>query len=283
MASSRRTHDVRRSEAAESRYAVKRYPTPGSVWMNRAPILRRRFAMCTRRTWTSSAYSGPQTSTSSVPVGHQPPAVRRQDAQQVELDRGQVHRLAVHLDRVSGQIELEPVGADHRLGHAGVGAAQRRLQPRDELARPERLGHVVVGAGRQRAHLLVLLADRREHEDRHPRPLAQALGHLDAVAVGQHEVDDRRRRRAQRRLIERLLGRRGLQHLEARVAQDDPQRAQDLRLVVDDEYAGTVVHGRLSVRCPVTTRSSWAWPRASARRTGCSRRRRRRPRRAATS
>ena len=74
------------------------------------------------------------------------------------------------------------------------------------------------------------------------------MRHLDAVAVGQHEVDDRRRRRLQRGLVERLLGRRGLQHLEARLAQDDAQRAQDLGLVVDDEYARTVVHGTLSLR-----------------------------------
>ena len=42
----------------------------------------------------------------------------------------------------------------------------------------------------------------------------------------------------QRGRVQRLLDRRRLQDLEARVAQDDPQRAQDLRLVVDDQDAG---------------------------------------------
>ena len=37
--------------------------------------------------------------------------------------------------------------------------------------------------------------------------------------------------------VERLLDRRRLQDLEARVAQDDPQRPQDLRLVVDHQDA----------------------------------------------
>ena len=56
---------------------------------------------------------------------------------------------------------------------------------------------------------------------------------LDPVAVGQHEVDDRRVGRLDRGAVERLLGGRRRDDLEARVAQHDPQRAQDLRLVVD--------------------------------------------------
>ena len=64
-----------------------------------------------------------------------------------------------------------------------------------------------------------------------------ARRHLDPVAVGQQEVDDGGVRRMQRREVERLL-RRGRGHrLEPGVAQDDAQRPQDLRLVVDDEHA----------------------------------------------
>ena len=214
-------------------------------------------------------------------VGHQPPAVDGQRAQELELDRGQVDLGAVDAHGVRGEVELEPVGAQHRLRDARVGAPQRGLQARDELARPERLGHVVVGARLQRADLLVLLADRAQHEDRHLRPLAQRLRDLDPVAVGQHEVDDRRRRRVQRGRVERLLDRRRLQDLEARVAQDDLQRPQDLRLVVDDQDA--LGSCRLSLRCPAATASSSAWPPASARPTGCSPRPRRRPRPGATS
>ena len=60
-----------------------------------------------------------------------------------------------------------PSTRDRRLVGRRPGPAQHRLQARDELARAERLGHVVVGAGLERAHLLVLLADRGEHDDRH--------------------------------------------------------------------------------------------------------------------
>ena len=70
------------------------------------------------------------------------------------------------------------------------------------------------------------------------RPLAQLPADLDAVAVGQHEVDDRRvaagaprRGRAPPSAVAAGID------LEAGLAQDDPQRAQDLRLVVADEDA----------------------------------------------
>ena len=68
-------------------------------------------------------------------------------------------------------------------------------------------------------------------------PLAQPPRHLDAVEVGQHEVDDGGVRRLQRGGVERLPARRRRHDGVARVAQHDPQRPQDLRLVVADEDA----------------------------------------------
>ena len=65
---------------------------------------------------------------------------------------------------------------------------------------------------------------------------------LDAVDVGQHEVDDRRVRRAHRGAVERLLAGLGRDRLEAGLAQDDPQRSQDLRLVVADQDPPGAVH-----------------------------------------
>ena len=60
---------------------------------------------------------------------------------------------------------------------------------------------------------------------------------LDPGTVGQHQVDDRRVRPADRGAVERLLGRRAGEHLVAGAAQDEPQRPQDLRVVVADEDA----------------------------------------------
>ena len=51
-----------------------------------------------------------------------------------------------------------------------------RAQPGQQLVGAERLGHVVVGAGVERSHLLALVADRREHQDRQPAPAPHLLG-----------------------------------------------------------------------------------------------------------
>jgi hypothetical protein len=72
-------------------------------------------------------------------VREQPAAVAHQHAQQVELDRREVHRLAVTAHGAIGEIDLETVGGDHRLAAGGRGAAQGGPQARDELARAERL------------------------------------------------------------------------------------------------------------------------------------------------
>ena len=83
-------------------------------------------------------------------------------------------------------------------------AAQRGLQARHQLARAKRLGDVVVGSCLERPYLLLLLADSREHENRHLTPLAQQARELDAVHIGQHQIDDRRLRRAHGRSVQRL-------------------------------------------------------------------------------
>ena len=59
------------------------------------------------------------------------------------------------------------------------------------------------------------------------------------VPSGKHEVEHDRLGRAQCRRGQRSLGRVGGVHLVARAAEARPQCAQDLRLVVDDEDAGS--------------------------------------------
>src|SRR5262249_27856974 len=89
--------------------------------------------------------------------------------------------------------------------------------------------------GLQRPHLLLLLPDRGEDKDRHLAPRADAARHLDPVAIREKEVDDRRVGRLHRGGVERLLRVRGLDHLEARVLEDDAERPPDLHLVVADQ------------------------------------------------
>ncbi len=125
----------------------------------------------------------------------------------------------------------------HRLAlPVGDRAPEHRAQPGEQLVDPERLGDVVVGAGVERADLLPLVTDRRQDDDRQPAPAADLAAHLDSLPVGELEIEHDRVRRAARR------SRRGparwvsaASTVVARLAEDQPQAADDLRLVVDDE------------------------------------------------
>ena len=65
-----------------------------------------------------------------------------------------------------------------------------RAHTREQLSGAERLRHVVVGARIERRDLLRLERARRQHDDRHRRPRAHAADHVEAVAVGETEIDD---------------------------------------------------------------------------------------------
>ncbi len=84
-----------------------------------------------------------------------------------------MHLLAVTGHGSARQVDAEPVAVDHGLLLLAGAASQVRLEPRDQLARPEGLGHVVVGSGRERRDLRVLLADGGEDDHGHLTPLAQ--------------------------------------------------------------------------------------------------------------
>ena len=81
--------------------------------------------------------------------------------------------------------------------------AQGHPHARQQLVHAEGLRQVVVGAGVERRDLVVLAAAGRDHDDRHAAPLADPPRQIDAVAVGQAEVQQDqlgvvRRRRDQR-------------------------------------------------------------------------------------
>ena len=153
-------------------------------------------------------------------MSQQPPAVAHELAEEVELGGGQMHLGAIDTHRAAGQVDLEPVHPDRRFLGAGRDPPEVRLQSGDQLARPEWLGHVVVGAGGKGAHLGLLVADGREHDQRHLGPFAQAAAELDAVHVRQQEVHDPGVGRLDRGDVERFLAGAGRERLEARLAQD---------------------------------------------------------------
>ena len=71
------------------------------------------------------------------------------------------------------------------LGHP----AEHGADAREELLDVERLGHVVVGAGVERGDLVGLAVARGQHHDRNVAERAHPAQHLDAVDVGEPEVE----------------------------------------------------------------------------------------------
>ena len=136
-------------------------------------------------------------------------------------------------------VQVDPDRADDEHGLARrPGASQRRAQPREQLPDRERLRHVVVGARVERRDLLVLVADGRDDDDRRVAPGAQLAADVGAAAVGQQEIEHDGVRRVQRGSAQRLGRGCGRLDVVAGAAEVRRERAQELRLVVDDEHAG---------------------------------------------
>ena len=84
---------------------------------------------------------------------------------------------------------VTPPGLHHLGRRRAVGAAQHGLHPRDELGRGERLGEVVVGAELEAEDAVDLAVAGGEEDHRHLRRGADALAHLEAVEVGEADVE----------------------------------------------------------------------------------------------
>ena len=146
-------------------------------------------------------------------------------------------------------------------------APQQRLDSRQQLEDAERLGDVVVRAEPEAAHLVRLLAPRREDQHRHRQPVvAQLPQHAVAVHARQHQVEDDEigTRGARAGEAGRAVG--GHVHVVALDLQVVAQTERQVVVVLDDEDAGHATRG--GVR------------RSGSRRRGARRRSARRRRRA---
>ena len=178
---------------------------------------------------------------------HDDPLVAHQVLEQLELALGELDLAltAGHLVRVRVQGQ---VGDGQRRRPAWRAAAQQRAQPREQLLTLERLDEVVVGTGVQALDAGLQRVAGGEHEDRHVVGRAQPAGHLDAVELGQPEVEDDEVGVERRRLAQRRLAVGGDAHLVALQAQRALEDLGDLLVVLDDEHAWVAagrVHGAL--------------------------------------
>ena len=120
--------------------------------------------------------------------------VVRQQAQELVLDRRQMQFLAIHRGDAGIKVDMQLAGIERALGGNTARlrirkAPERRANAREQLLDRKRLGQVVVGTSIERADLVRVLAARRDHDDRHARPCAHRLHHLDAVHIGQAQIE----------------------------------------------------------------------------------------------
>src|SRR5664280_522542 len=136
-----------------------------------------------------------------------------------------------------GQVDADVAEVDTGRLLSPVSARRDTAQPGQQLVDAERLGHVVVGPGVQRLHLVLAAAAPGQHDDRHAGPAAQLADDREAIHVRQPEVEDDDVRRLRGRGGERLGAGAGSGHRVLAGVQVHSQRPQDLRFVVDDQYA----------------------------------------------
>ena len=172
-------------------------------------------------------------------VGQELPRVGHERFEERVLGLGEVDPLAVEGHQLPPEVDLERPEVERRgLGLVGGAPPQRGAQPGEDLLHPERLGHVVVGPGVERRDLVGLPVADGQDDHGHVGERADASDHLGAVEVRQAEVQEDEVERGLRRRDDRLLTVRRGPHLVAVGLEAGPQRAPDLRFVVDHEHAG---------------------------------------------
>ena len=133
-------------------------------------------------------------------AGFHPAAGARQAFQEIELEGGQLDGLIIEQGDAPRRVDSQRT--HHQL--AAVGLHAMVLPPatpgdganaREEFAGRERLGQVIVGAHFEADDAVGFLAARGEHEDRHVGTVPDALEHLEAIHLRQHDIEDHRLKR----------------------------------------------------------------------------------------
>src|SRR5262249_31337779 len=114
-------------------------------------------------------------------------------------------------------------------------AAQDRLDARDELAGTEGLADVVVGAKVETDQAVDLLDPRGDHYDRNGAERAQLAADLQAVAPGEHQVEQDKVRRMLAAPLDHLQAVRDAMRFKPLGAKVIGLERRQLGLVLDDE------------------------------------------------
>ena len=169
-------------------------------------------------------------------AGEDDARIAGEGGEEVELARAQVE-LAL-ADGGLPPTRVDPQRA-HLHGPAAarhdVGPPQDRLDPGDERPRVERLGHVVVGAELEADDRVDVVVAGGEHEDRRVAAPPELAADLEAVDLGEHQVEDDEVGLVAGVQRESLLAVRGADDRVALLLQVQAKEVDDVALVVDDE------------------------------------------------
>src|SRR5215472_17128050 len=124
-----------------------------------------------------------------IAAQHAAPRVHKQ-AQQLELERGQIHKAAIFADLAAVEIDFDVSEAATAGLRLGTGAAKQGFDSGAELVHAERLGDVIVGAEFQTHHLFGFLRLGGEHENRRAAAAAAEIAaDFKSILAGQHDVE----------------------------------------------------------------------------------------------
>src|SRR5690606_1266303 len=165
-----------------------------------------------------------------------------QVGEQIELAAGQRQLPAGQVRRARGGVDVQVADVQRRRpGRAGVGgcrAAQHGAQPGGELTAGERLDQVVVGAGVEQPDDLGVVVPGGGDQHRDAGYPADHAQHVEAVQVGQAEVEHHDVRRALGDLAQRLEALVCGLHRVAVSTEDLELSGTDSGVVLDYQYGG---------------------------------------------
>ena len=161
---------------------------------------------------------------------------RQKELQQRPFARREIDRLVVNADALGGHVDRE--SADRQAARGRRGAAQQRAHARLEFGHRERLGQVVVGAEVEAVHAVLDRIARGQHQHAGRRaPRTQASQDLEAVDVGQPDVEHDEIEVLGSQKQVRVAARRRLLHRVARAGQRRRQPVDQQGIILYDEYA----------------------------------------------
>jgi len=162
--------------------------------------------------------------------------VEHEEAQQIELGRGELQSRLAARNLVSRLVEHDVAVAQHVAREVARGTAEDRLHAGDELGEAERLRDVVVAAGTEGGDLVRdrVLRGQEEHGGVETA-VAQTTADLEPVDVREHPVEHDQIRVDPGCRRERVAAGARLLDDEALVAERRRDGVDDRRLVVDDQ------------------------------------------------